>query len=350
MSLLTAADLQGRSVSVYGESNSQVPEFSLFLQSEAQLQRSSGQWQRHLEAQGGSNYMCGDAGRSYRGKQIGYAFAISVGGALVLGALKWVVVDRLKWIDPNKHKNTIAKIKLLVTIGMAVYDNVGDWQWLKQLADSGSGFLLIAFGLLLWASVFISTVAQTYIGARLKMMNIRLSNEKNKPNPPVYYNSSLWYKTLVVLQVYSWIVLPVSLIVVLVHFKNLNAFSTCIKNQAALCKPQTQRIFNIILGATLPALIAMHLWPLACLGIRLLWSDDKEELLVDALEGNYGQSQKWSEFMFFATEDLPQFGYQTYVWYSGQAYITEQTYLFSAVGSIANILLYMWKLYEWQSS
>ncbi len=310
--------MQERSISVYEASNSQVPAFSVFLQSDTQVQRASSNWQRYLEAQGGSQYMCGDAGMKSRGKAIGKSFGIGLALAVALQAaleIWWGIMGRSYGGFPGFLFN------VAIPLGLMIYDEYGDWTILKSLADSGNAWLLLNFGLMLFGSILLINLilSLAWLGLLVKS-----GWNPTKPESDMFG----WVNcVLVILLVYSWVTVASGLGLVIPALKNLDAYTTCIGNKAAICKPQTQEMFSLMIKAAVPALISLHLWHGA---LVLIANTSKDWAVVPYL----------TEGLFILLESIPQASYQAYVWQRGYAYITEYNYLLSAIGSFTSIMRY----------
>lgn len=341
---LPTVPLQKRSVAVYEASSSQAPTFSVYLQSETQVQRAGTHWQRHLEAQGGSlasSYMCGEAGKMNRGKEIGKAVGIALAVAVVynLGLVTW-----------DKYTGGQSGIlgfvvKGIVSIGLAIYDEVGDWTFLRALADSGNAWLVLRFGMMLFGAMLI--VHTIFFAVWLVIIYCCASRKEDLKLEGKRVCSMLP-------QLYSLVTLAVGLGLVVANFKNLDSLTTCIHNPAAVCKPQAQHMFYTILKAALPALVGMHIWHVLVVFYRARPSTGQMTNTYHAYhteDDQDDQCQRLSNFqrmlaeaLFIIFETIPQVSYQAYVWHHGYAYITPSAYLISAVGSFTSIFVFVGKL------
>ncbi len=306
------------------------PSFTLSLASDTQQARASRHWQQYLAQQPssmGASYMCGGAGQAVRGRLIGKALGIAFAVAAGLGLLGWLAYRLLaRWLGQAQVDRLEPGAMLLVLLAVTLYDEVGDWQYLRQLADSGNAFLLLIFGLMLWAA----NVLSTFVVSAVTIPSIRAMLDGAG-----YATETAWAIALGVLQLYTWVAPLVGLIMVALAYKDPKSVSACLTDPAAICKPQAADMFALLVRCTLPAIVALHLWPLLC---------EAWLLSEPAHAAKMRRPKAVTEVCFALLEDVPQFVVQTLVWYQGLAYVSESTYLVSAVGSVLSLCGFAWQV------
>lgn len=349
---------------MYGANDSQVPEFSIYLQSETQVQRAGSEWDRYLTAHKdafANSYKCTADGKLNRGLLIFIALVVAAIAAGVAYAALEAVLYVYRKCTGKPRDDSEEWWMVAFDHGLMVFDEYGDWRLLSELAAAGSAYMLVPQGLLLWSAMLVVTLVLVVRPGALLYYKIRNSagqpagtdpgSQAFKTYPPEAQisNSRRWYPswvptTLLVLLVYSSLALAAGLIVIVVYFRDLDAFSTCIKNSAAICKPQTRKMFNIMLGGAMPVVVAMHLWPLVTLAMRRAQGGTLKEAVND---NDWVASHWWCKVLQPVLESLPQFIIQAYMWATGYVYITPETWLISFIGSLFSIFRKLTALAFW---
>lgn len=131
-------------MSVYEASNNSVPAFSVYLQSETQLQRAGTQWQRYLEVQGGSvaaSFMCGSAGMSNRVKQIGASLGIGLAMAVGAHLFLWATERGAACIfgEQETTPTWLRVLKVFISLTLTIYDEVGATSCTSWLSPATRG-------------------------------------------------------------------------------------------------------------------------------------------------------------------------------------------------------------------